>query len=483
MPDGNAASSRESHFAIRSDGPMNICSENIALGIQTKLLQSFIDLVRSSDQAGMLKATLQKTVDLAAEITGAEAGSLFLLEKEGVVSDCLTMRETASDEDRAQSIGTVLDKGLAGWVVRNRKVGLSADTRQDPRWVDLPDQPYSVRSAIVTPILKGPSLFGILSLVHSRPGQFSEDTAALLEATAAHIAIVLENAKLYDHLNEAFHEIEKAKKTIETYSNALTAELEKGRHMQRTFLPAHLPAIPGWRVAACFHPAQQVSGDFYDIFPMDDNHLGIIIADVCDKGVSAALFIGIFKSLLRSYLEGAPAWRHRTETLRRGSGAGRHRSGIMEDASELLNRYIEKHHGQEGIFATLFLATLDTHDGRLDYVNAGHEPLILAHHGHIVGELAPTGPAIGMAANSVFKGRSIVMTEGDTLIGFTDGVTEACGDDGIAFSRSGVHDAIADCHGTGGVLINCILEKVFKHLKGSDPTDDIAMIEIRRTGL
>lgn len=74
--------------------PVSISSDNIALGIQTRLLQSLIDLVRSSDEEGMLKATLQKTVDLTAEITGAEAGSLFLLDETGVVTDCIMIRET-----------------------------------------------------------------------------------------------------------------------------------------------------------------------------------------------------------------------------------------------------------------------------------------------------------------------------------------------------------------------------------------------------
>jgi sigma-B regulation protein RsbU (phosphoserine phosphatase) len=151
-------------------------SEKIALEIQTKLLQNFINLVRSSDEEGMLETTLQNTVDLSTEITRAEAGSLFLLNSEGVVTDCIMMRETSSHEDSVKLIGSVLDQGLAGWVVKHHQVGLIADTLEDDRWLDLPDQPYVVRSAIVTPILKGKSLFGILSLVHSQTDRFTDDT-------------------------------------------------------------------------------------------------------------------------------------------------------------------------------------------------------------------------------------------------------------------------------------------------------------------
>ena len=459
---------------------MDIDSDNIALGIQTRLLQNFISLVRSSNEEGTLKATLQKTVDLATEITKAEAGSLFLIDNAGVVTDCIMIRETTSREDSERLIGCVLDEGLAGWVVQHREVGLIHDTRQDKRWLDLPDQPYSVRSAIVTPILKGNRLFGILSLVHSDPDRFTEDTASLMKATADHIAIVLENAKLYDTLNDAFHQLEKAKETIEAYSNALAAELEKGRHMQRTFLPAEMPDIPGWKIQACFYPAKQVSGDFYDLFQADDHQLGIIIADVCDKGVSAALFMGIFRSLIHAYLEGAHTGDDRFQRSEKPQDDLVALSDKAKGALAFLNRYIARHHGREGIFATLFFGILHIRDGRLDYINAGHEPLMIIGRDGGVRELMPTGPAIGIMSEARFDLQSVRLEHGETLIGFTDGITDAFTGDGARFGRSGVQNAIKRAYRHGTNYLQTIVDDVFAHLGGSDVTDDIAMISIRR---
>ena len=459
---------------------MDIDSDNIALGIQTRLLQSFIDLVRSSDEEGMLKATLQKTVDLSAEITGAEAGSLFLLDKAGVVTDCIMMRETPSSEDSARLIGSVLDKGLAGWVIKHREVGLIYDTRHDKRWFDLPDQPYTVRSAIVTPILKGMSLFGILSLVHSQPDRFTGDTVTLMNATADHIAIVLENAKLYDTLNEAFHQLEKAKETIEAYSNALTAELEKGRHMQRTFLPKKMPDIPGWKIEARFYPAKQVSGDFYDIFQTDDQRLGIIIADVCDKGVSAALFMGIFRSLIHAYLEGADSGNRQTPIPKEYRDESIPLSDKARGALAFLNNYILRHHGSEGIFATLFFGIVNISDGRLDYINAGHEPLMLVGTDGKVRELFPTGPAVGIAPEACFELQSLRIDHGETLIGFTDGITDACIDGGNRFGRTGVQNSIRRAGEHSMDFLQVIIGDVFAHLGSCDLTDDIAMISFNR---
>jgi phosphoserine phosphatase RsbU/P len=455
-------------------------SEKIALEIQTKLLQNFISLVRSSDEEEMLKITLQKTVDLATEITMAEAGSLFLLDRKGVVTDCIMIGETSSHEDSVKRIGSVLDQGLAGWVVKHRQVGLIADTLEDDRWLELSDQPYRARSVIVTPILKGDTLFGILSLVHSETNRFNDHTVALMKATADHIAIVLENAKLYQNLNEAFHDLERANKKIATFSKALSAELEKGRHMQRTFLPEEMPDIPGWKIQACFHPAKQVSGDFYDLFPIGRQHLAIIIADVCDKGVSAALFMGIFRSLIHAYLESAFEWDRQVQAPRENQ----HTPGALSEKSlgalVFLNNYIEKHHGREGIFATLFFGILDTRDGRLEYINAGHEPLMIIKASRVVRELQPTGPAIGIASESRFTLESVSLEKGETLIGFTDGITDACKNDGVRFGRTGLVSAIERIGGSDEALMQSIIREVFGHLAGGDLTDDIAMISIKR---
>lgn len=455
-------------------------SEKIALEIQTKLLQNFISLVRSSDEEEMLKITLQKTVDLATEITMAEAGSLFLLDRKGVVTDCIMMGETCSHEDSVKRIGSVLDQGLAGWVVKHRQVGLIADTLEDDRWLELSDQPYRARSVIVTPILKGDTLFGILSLVHSETNRFNDHTVALMKATADHIAIVLENAKLYQNLNEAFHDLERANKKIETFSKALSAELEKGRHMQRTFLPEKMPDIPGWKIQACFHPAKQVSGDFYDVFAIDGQHLAIIIADVCDKGVSAALFMGIFRSLIHAYMESAFAWDNLVQTPRESQHTANTLSDKSLGALVFLNNYIEKHHGKEGIFATLFFGIFDTRNGRLEYINAGHEPLMIIRDNSVVRQLQPTGPAIGIASDSRFTLESVALEKGETLIGFTDGITDACSNNGKRFCRTGIHAAIGRAGGPGEKLMQSIIDCVFAHLDGCDLTDDIAMISISR---
>ena len=235
------------------------------------------------------------------DLTGAEKGSLFLLDRNGVVIESILTRADTTPEQRSQLIGNVLDKGLAGWVRRHRRVGLIQDTHTDDRWLDLPDQPYAVRSVLAVPILRDDKLLGILTLLHAQTGHFSEETAELMEMTAGQIALALENARLYAKLEKSYHSLEQAKIKVDNYSRALNAELEKGKKIQRDFLPTDIPRVPGWEIGTCFHPARQVSGDFYDAFMLPGDYIGLVIADVCDKGVGSALYMALFRSLMRVF--------------------------------------------------------------------------------------------------------------------------------------------------------------------------------------
>ena len=156
-----------------------------ALKAQSVLLENLVTMAGSSDTFDFIKAALQKTLDLAANLTGAEKGSLFLLDPNtGRVVDAILTRTEVTKEIRDRLIKSVSDKGLAGWTIRNRQLGLIMDTEKDDRWLTLPNQPYTVRSALAVPILRGEDLLGILTLLHSKPEHFSQDTGSFMQVTA-----------------------------------------------------------------------------------------------------------------------------------------------------------------------------------------------------------------------------------------------------------------------------------------------------------
>ncbi|MDB9311976.1 GAF domain-containing protein [Spirulina sp. CS-785/01] len=169
----------------------------IAFDAQDELVRSLVSMGRAATGRLMLRSMLLQTSKVSVQLTDATESSLFLLDGEGKVTESVLARGATIREQRDDLIGTVLDQGLAGWVVRQRQVGLIQDTRQDDRWVTLPDQPYSVGSALCVPILRGKVLLGILTLTHPQPNHFTATTAELMKMCATQMALALDNARLY----------------------------------------------------------------------------------------------------------------------------------------------------------------------------------------------------------------------------------------------------------------------------------------------
>jgi sigma-B regulation protein RsbU (phosphoserine phosphatase) len=456
-------------------------SEKAAFQAQSKLLENFVSLARSPGKPQKLISILQKTLEIFAELTGAEKGSLFLLDRHGAVTESILTRAEATPEQRSQLIGRVLTDGLVGWVRRHRQVGLIEDTRTDNRWLDLPDQPYSVRSALAVPIHRDEKLLGLLTLLHAQPGHFSRETADMMQMTAGQIAIALENARLYAKLEESYHSLERAKVEVENFSKALNAELEKGKKIQRDFLPTEIPQIPGWEISTCFHPARQVSGDFYDAFTLPGGYIGIVIADVCDKGVGSALYMALIRSLIRVFSGQI--------TLGRWSASpsGRKAQNASEvdvlqklQAVSLTNDYLSVEHGHESMFATLFFGVLSPLTGTLAYINCGHEPPFIIGPSGIKETLRTAGPVVGVVTGAEFKVHQTCLEPGDILIGYTDGVTEALSPQETFFSKENFLALLQRPASSAIELIERIQNDLFRHINNSPQFDDITMIAVHR---
>jgi sigma-B regulation protein RsbU (phosphoserine phosphatase) len=455
--------------------------EKAALQVQSRLLEKFVTIARSASKKRVLTAILQKTLEISTELTGAEKGSLFLLDASGAVTNSILTRQDATPEQSARIIGSVFNKGLAGWVRQHRKVGLIPDTKDDKRWLNLSNQPYTVGSALAVPILRGDNLLGILTLLHARPGHFTGETADLMLLTARQIGSALENARLYSQLDESYQLLKQAKLKIEEYSKALDAEMEKGKKIQRDFLPDQLPHIQGWEIAACFLPARQVSGDFYDVFLLPGDLVGLVIADVCDKGVGSALFMALFRSLIRVFSGQIDL---QIVSVPRSAAGGPYSTADQQhlalSAVSLTNDYIAAEHGEEGMFATLFFGVLDPRNGKMTYVNGGHEPVIIVNHSGVKERLKATGPVVGMSPGSRYEVKHIVVEPGDILIGYTDGVTEALSPRKEFYSKKQFFAILDNPAPTASKLIEQIKCELYTHMGNAPQFDDITMLAVHR---
>jgi sigma-B regulation protein RsbU (phosphoserine phosphatase) len=467
-------------------------TEKAALKVKSKLFENFAAMAHSCCRASTeaewtaLKDTLQKTLEFSVELTRADAGNLVLLDSNSVVSD--TINRSADNDLNLHSHLTdrVLEQGLSAWVSNQRRAGLISDTTNDDRWVTPSHQTQTIRSALAVPILKGEELLGILSLHHAQPEHFGPEMVEQMQATSDQIALTLENARLYGKLDESYRFLNRSKQEIEAYSKALDDELEKGKQIQRDFLPDQIPQLPGWEIATYFAPAKQVSGDFYDVFLLPGNNLGIVIADVSDKGVGAALYMALIRSLIRVFSGHISLHGFSNFSVDNGltQSAAAHSATADQlnalNAVKLTNDYIAHEHGKEGMFVTLFFGVLNPDTGVLAYINAGHEPLFMVNSAGAKQRLKPTGPAVGITPDMKFEIQQIQIEPGDILIGYTDGVTEALSPNEEFFTKRQLLSVLEQPADSGADLVKRLKTKVFNHIQNVAPSDDITMLAVQR---
>ena len=263
-------------------------------------------------------------------------------------------------------------------------------------------------------------------------------------------------------------------------------ELEIGRNIQANFFPATLPQPPGWQIAARFQAAREVAGDFYDAFALPHDKIGFVIADVCDKGVVAALFMALLRSLLRAIIQ-----QHYYLTSQYGQLAtgGQQESGTFTptDSTALLdtvrhiNSYIGSNHAGTHIFATLFFGLLNPLSGKIIYVNCGHIPPLLRRSDGTETVLMPTGPAVGLLPEAHYSVQEAQLDPGDTLLAYTDGVTEARNPQGNLYGEKRLMSLITGhTYDSAMTLLDAIDTAVNDHTAGAAPSDDITMLAVRR---
>ncbi len=343
-------------------------------------------------------------------------------------------------------------------VIRTQKPLVLQDAQNDPRSGTLSEisRARGTRALMIVPILSRGEAIGTIGMPAIDPFYvFTESEVELAETIASQIATAIDNARLHAQTEAALSAVEN--------------ELEIGRQIQSGFFPERLPNLTGWEIAAEFKAARQVAGDFYDAFSVPGTPFtAFVIADVCDKGVGAALFMVLFRSLIRAFSVHVSGDEDPSVALRRLFGR--------------TNDFIAEYHGRSNMFATLFMGLLDSASGEFHYVNGGHEPpVMLDARGRVVSRFAPTGPAVGMVAGMEFTVAHYSFAPGDCLICFTDGTTDARGPSGLLFTEERLIELIAyPWTSIFSMFFELDLE-IRRHIGDEPQFDDITLIALRRT--
>lgn len=258
------------------------------------------------------------------------------------------------------------------------------------------------------------------------------------------------------------------------YLKGLERELDIAREIQLGFLPSELPTADGWEIAVYFKAAREVAGDFYDAFLLPDGNLIFLIGDVCGKGVGAALFMTLFRSLIRATATtGTFSNQNEIDTLTP--------SRRLEHVISFTNKYVSETHAEASMFATLFIGLLNLYDGTLSYINCGNESPLLLRKGCVVTALQPTGPVIGIIPEAKFSVKEICLEKNDLILAFTDGIPDVLNVDNRSFGNERLLNLVNGSDSNPATLLNNIQENLHQFIGSANQFDDITLMAIKRS--
>lgn len=241
----------------------------------------------------------------------------------------------------------------------------------------------------------------------------------------------------------------------------LETELELSQTVQRALMPQESPAIPGMEVAAFSRPTQIVSGDYFDFIPLDDGSYGVTIADAMGHGIAASMFIASLQATLHTLLP---------------------ESQSPAAVLERINRFY-LHNINYTTFVTMFLGIFDPRTRILTYFNAGHHPPALVRQGsHEVTWLPPNGAAIGIIEDYKIEPKQVYLATGDTLVLYTDGITEAINTQRQEFGHERLGElALKYANLPAGDIISMLRQELAEYTDSVPPVDDITMVVCKVT--
>lgn len=344
------------------------------------------------------------------------------------------------------------------------------------------ESPDLVLLDIMMPIMDG---FEVLSRLKANPS--TRDIPVIVISANNNLQSVVQGIKLGadDYLPKPFEptllharissslEKKRLRDLQHLYLKGLEREMDIAREIQMSFLPSELPKVGGWEIAAYFKAAREVSGDFYDAFVLPDGNLVCVIGDVCDKGVGAALFMTLFRSLIRA-----------TSTtdyfLSQKDAKALTPAERLLHVISFINHYVIETHGDEQTFATIFIGIFNHQDGTLSYVNCGNEPPFLMRKGCVVTMLRPTGPVVGVFPDAEFAVKEIRIEPEDLILAYTDGVPDSQNAAEEFFGSERLVAALDDHTTTPTNMLDRIHKNLHQFIGATDQFDDITLLAIKR---
>ena len=413
---------------------------------------------RGAEQSDLLALISKVGVTLLASATLDEtlrqvAGLVF----EAVPADrCLIMLREASDgelharvaelRDRRGEVGEIrVSRTIIEEVVGQGRSVLTSDAQHDPRFKGSTVTIQGVRSVLAVPLGVGEGIFGIiyadapLSL-----SSFTEDHLKVLTTLGSVAAIRVENARLIEeHLERERFE----------------RELQLAREIQQRFQPTAPPVVKGYELQGISFPSYEIGGDYYDFIARRDGRMVVALGDVSGKGTAAALLMSSLHAAVHAQVAS-----HQT----------------LVETIAAVNRYLADN-TPANRFVTLFYAELDPATGSLAFINAGHNPPLIAHAAGTMEQLGSGGIPLGIMPDAAFREGRAHLQPGDALVVYSDGVTETQNPEGDEFGPHRLQEVVWKNLDASAAAIRDKIEAALTNFaQGTPAVDDITLVIVKR---
>ena len=426
--------------------------------VTAALLQVAQAVVSSSD----LHDTLDTIVHLLPILVGIDACVIYLWDPSSrlfrpiqAYGSSRREEETILSIDYAPEQHNLLD---GAWQNGTLHVSQMADDALPfSEWASLPCQPYDLLAdqaaplhgcwLLAYPLSMQDMVMGVMLVQEKNTSpSFWERRMEIIQGITQQVAMVIQN-DIFKHEMAENERIER--------------EVQLARQIQETFLPASLPRPEGWELDLRWETAREVGGDFYDIFKLEDNRLGMVIADVSDKGLPAALYMTVTRTLIHAY-----------------AASGNTPAQVLDEVNELLIN-----DSPDAMFITVVYVILSLDSGELVYANAGHNrPLLYRCAQGRVEQLPKGGMALGILSDLNLENHTLAIQPGDFMILFTDGVVDVLSPKNESFGEERLRRVIAE---NGIEPVETMLENLDDAItdfrQGTQPFDDITLVAIRRS--
>jgi len=384
-----------------------------------------------------LEELLDKILDSLKRVVNYDIGIIYLVNSDG------SIRETSTRGVPESEIGNLhlrMGQGICGRVAQTGRAVIVSDVSENSDYIPIRPE---MRSELAVPIETNGALIGVFNIESATPNAYTKHHLELMSAFASLAAVSLERARLH-------------RERLAT--RRLEHELAIARRIQMTFLPAQSPTIDGVDIAGINIPSTEIGGDYYDFIPIVENQYGIAIGDVSGKGIPASLIMAAFRASLKAEIRNNFAIR-----------------AILYKVNNLLFESTEQDR-----FVTAVYGVFDARSGIFTFSNAGHNPPILRRASGKIEYLKDGGVALGALPNSEYQERPISLVSGDTLLFYTDGVTEVFNDDGEEFGVGRLLDVLDSTHSQPSArIIDSIVSAATAFGSPKRDTDDLTMIVIK----